>query len=97
MSAQVDARQTVTSYQFDKQITGVQIQPLLKDAADIDLLAGMANFNLKGRGKSLLPEALKKNLLANGRFDITDGALYGVNIAQMIRSAQAPQEPPRQS
>lgn len=89
VSAQVDARQTVASYQFDKQITGVQIQPLLKDAADIDLLAGMANFNLKGRGKSLLPEALKKNLLANGRFDITDGALYGVNIAQMIRSAQA--------
>jgi AsmA protein len=32
---------------------------------------------------------LKKNLLANGRFDITDGALYGVNIPQMIRSAQA--------
>ena len=89
VSAQVDARQTVASYQFDKQITGVQIQSLLKDAADIDLLAGMANFNLKGRGKSLLPEALKKNLLANGRFDITDGALYGVNIAQMIRSVQA--------
>lgn len=89
LKAQVDVRQAVTCYQFDKQITGVQIQPLLKDAANVDLLVGMVNFKLKGSGKSMLPEALKKNLLATGRFKITDGALYDVNIAQMIRSAQA--------
>ncbi|WP_133181313.1 AsmA family protein [Shewanella decolorationis] len=89
VNAQVDARTKVASYQFDKQISGVQIRPLLKDAAELDILAGTANFNVKGKGKSLIPELLKKNLLANGRFDITDGALYGVNIPQMIRSAQA--------
>ncbi|AEG11619.1 AsmA family protein [Shewanella baltica OS183] len=89
VSAQVDARQAVASYQFDKKVTGVQIRPLLKDAADVDLLAGTANFDVKGKGKSLIPELLKKNLLANGHFDINDGALYGVNIPQMIRSAQA--------
>ncbi|MBI1675737.1 AsmA family protein [Shewanella sp. DW31] len=89
VSAQVDARQAVASYQFDKKVTGVQIRPLLKDAADVDLLAGTANFDVKGKGKSLIPEQLKKNLLANGHFDINDGALYGVNIPQMIRSAQA--------
>ncbi|MGL6122973.1 MAG: AsmA family protein, partial [Shewanella sp.] len=88
LSAQVDARQAVASYQFDKKITGVHIRPLLKDAADVDRLAGTANFDVKGKGKSLIPEQLKKNLLANGHFDINDGALYGVNIAQMIRSAQ---------
>lgn len=87
VNAQVDARQRVASYQFDKQVMGVQVRPLLQDLAEVDLLAGMANINIKG--KSLLPEQLKKNLLANGRFDITDGALYGVNIPQMIRSAQA--------
>ncbi|MGL4712725.1 MAG: AsmA family protein, partial [Shewanella sp.] len=89
VNAQVDARQAVASYQFDKKITGVHIRPLLKDAADVDLLAGTANFDMKGKGKSLIPEQLKKNLLVNGHFDINDGALYGVNIAQMIRSAQA--------
>ncbi|MCT7946926.1 AsmA family protein [Shewanella septentrionalis] len=89
VSAQVDARQAVASYQFDKKVTGVQIRSLLKDAADVDLLAGTANFDVKGKGKSLIPEQLKKNLLANGHFDINDGALYGVNIPQMIRSAQA--------
>lgn len=88
-NAQIDARQAVASYQFDKRITGVQIQPLLKDAAEVDLLAGTANFNLKGKGRSLIPAQLKANLLANGQFEINDGALYGVNIPQMIRSAQA--------
>ena len=81
LNAQVDARSKVSSYQFDKQISGVQIQPLLKDAAKLDILAGTANFNVKGKGKSLIPEQLKKNLLANGRFDITDGAL----LAQALR------------
>ncbi|MCP3127389.1 AsmA family protein [Shewanella sp. KJ2020] len=89
VNAQVDARQSVASYQFDKQVTGVQVRALLKDLAEVDLLAGTANINIKGKGKSLIPEQLKKNLLANGRFDVTDGALYGVNIPQMIRSAQA--------
>lgn len=89
VNAQVDARQSVASYQFDKRVTGVQVRALLKDLAEVDLLAGTANINIKGKGKSLIPEQLKKNLLANGRFDVTDGALYGVNIPQMIRSAQA--------
>lgn len=89
LNAQVDARQAVASYQFDNNVTGVQIRPLLKDAADVDLLAGTANFNVKGKGKSLIPLQLKQNLLANGHFDINDGALYGVNIPLMIRSAQA--------
>lgn len=89
LNAQVDARSKVASYQFDKQISAVQIQPLLKDAAELEILAGTANFSVKGKGKSLIPEQLKKNLLANGRFEITDGTLYGVNIPQMIRSAQA--------
>lgn len=88
-NASLDARQSVASYRFDKKITGVQVQALLKDAAEIDLLAGTANFNVSGSGKSLLPEQLKKNLLVKGQFDIADGALYGVNIPQMIRSAQA--------
>lgn len=87
--AQMDVRSTVASYQFDKHISAVQIQPLLKAAAEIDMLAGTANFNLKGKGKSLIFEQFKKNLLAHGQFDITDGALYGINIAQMIRRAQA--------
>ncbi|PMG75662.1 cell envelope biogenesis protein AsmA [Shewanella sp. 10N.286.51.B7] len=86
--AKLDGRQKVASYNFEQTLSGVQFRPLLKDAADIDLISGAANFNVKGSGKSLIPDNLKKNLLANGDFAIADGSLYGVNIPQMIRSAQ---------
>ncbi|SQH76507.1 AsmA protein [Shewanella benthica] len=89
VTARLDGRQAVPSYSFDKSVTGVQIRELLKDAADVDLLAGTANFSVKGKGRSLLADNIKKNIAAKGKFEIADGALYGVNIPQMIRAAQA--------
>ena len=88
-SAQLDARQKVSSYRFSKKVEGVQLQPLLKDAADLGLLAGTASFDATGSGRSLIPANIKKNLAAKGNFKITNGALYGVNIPQMIRTAKA--------
>ncbi|PKH56873.1 AsmA family protein [Shewanella sp. Choline-02u-19] len=88
-SAKLDGRNKVAQYQFDKRLSGVDIRALLVDAAEIDMLDGTANFNVAGKGKSLLPDNLKKNLLANGKFEIADGAIHGVNIPQMIRDAKA--------
>ncbi|MCL1129021.1 AsmA family protein [Shewanella sairae] len=88
-SAQVDGRNKVASYQFDKRLSGVDIRALLIDMAEVDMLDGTANFNVAGKGKSLIPDNLKKNLLANGKFEIADGAIHGVNIPQMIRQAKA--------
>ncbi|QIR14553.1 AsmA family protein [Shewanella aestuarii] len=88
LNAKLDARNKVPSYQFENSLSGVQIRPLMTDLAEMDLLSGHANFTAKGNGKSLKPSSLKQNLLANGQFEITDGSLYGVNIPQMIRSAQ---------
>ncbi|WP_028772683.1 AsmA family protein [Shewanella waksmanii] len=88
-SAKLDGRKKVASYQFNKKITGVQIRPLLIDAAEVDMLAGETNFELSGNGKSLITDNIKRNLNAKGKFAALDGALYGVNIPQMIRDAQA--------
>lgn len=73
--AQLDGRNKVASYNFDTQLSGVKIQPLLKDAADLEILAGATAFNVKGKGKSLIPDNIKQNLDANGKFEISDGAL----------------------
>lgn len=87
--ATLDARKTPVSYSFNKQLSGLALRPLLTDGADIDLLSGTAKLIIEGKGHSLLPEQIKKNLLATGSFEVTDGSLYGVNIAQMIRNAKA--------
>ncbi|MGS0691642.1 AsmA family protein [Shewanella sp. 30m-9] len=88
-SAKIDGRNKVAQYQFNERLTGVDIRALLIDMADIDMLDGKANFNVTGKGKSLIPDNLKKNLIANGQFEIADGAIHGVNIPQMIREAKA--------
>ncbi|WP_137226947.1 AsmA family protein [Shewanella sp. MEBiC00475] len=88
LSAKLDGRKAVPTYQFDKKLTGVNIRPLLIDAAEVDLISGTASFEVNGSGSSLLPDNLKKNLDAVGKFEVADGSLYGVNIPQMIRSAQ---------
>lgn len=87
--ATLDARKTPVSYSFNKQLSGLALRPLLTDGADIDLLSGTATLSIEGKGQSLLAEQIKKNLLATGSFEVTDGSLYGVNIAQMIRNAKA--------
>ena len=77
------------SYSIDKQLKGVQILPLLKDAADVDMLAGSTEFNLVANGEGLTVSKIKKDLDGKGSFAIRDGALYGINIAQKLRSAKA--------
>lgn len=87
--ARVDGRRSPATYQFDKQITDVQLHPLLKDAADVDGLAGTATFHLKGSGSSLVMQHVKPHLVANGQLEIRDGVLYGVDLAHMLRQAYA--------
>ncbi|WP_428636787.1 AsmA family protein [Shewanella sp.] len=88
-SAQLDGRKKVASYRFDKKISGIQVRPLLTDAAEVDMLAGTTNFEVAGSGFSLIPDNIKRNLNAKGQFEIADGSLYGVNIPQMLRDAKA--------
>jgi AsmA protein len=89
LNGKLDASKTTASYQFEQALTAVQIRPLLMDMAEVEFLAGTANFSVKGTGQGLAPQTLKQNLLAQGEFTVTDGALYGVNIPQMLRTAQA--------
>jgi len=77
------------SYRIDKKLRGVQILPLLKDAADIDLLAGATEFNLVASGSGLTVSKIKQGLDGKGSFAIRDGALYGINLAKKLRSAKA--------
>ncbi|WP_394131785.1 AsmA family protein [Shewanella maritima] len=87
-TAKLDGTKKVASYTFNTEVKGVQFRPLLTDAAEVDFLSGNANFNVKGNGSSLIPDNIKQRLQAKGQFDIADGSIYGVNIPQMIRSAQ---------
>ncbi|WP_435273740.1 AsmA family protein [Psychrobium sp. nBUS_13] len=89
LNASVSHDKGRNSYSINTQLNGVQILPLLKDAADVDLLAGTTQFNLVAKGQGLTVSKIKQVLDGQGNFAVRDGALYGINLAQKLRSVKA--------
>jgi len=70
-------------------LTGVSINPLMKDLADKDLIEGRGNvaLDVTARGESVA--ALKKSLAGTASLSLKDGAIKGINLAQALRDAKA--------
>lgn len=88
-TAQVDVRKTPATYQVKKLISGVKVQPLLMDVLDNKMLEGTGNIDVNIQGKSLMPTALQQNLMGTVAIKFTDGAVNGINVAQLIRTSYA--------
>jgi len=70
-------------------LAGVSVGPLLRDAANKDLLEGRGNVALDVTSAGNTVEALKKALDGNANLALKDGAIKGVDIAGTIRQARA--------
>lgn len=88
-SAQIDARQTPATYHVKKTITGVKVQPLLVDVLNNDMLEGTGNIEADIQGKSLTPTGIQQNLVGTVAIKFADGAVNGINVAQLIRTNYA--------
>ena len=72
-----------------QNLSGISINPLLKDLADKDLLEGRGNvaFDVSSRGDSVA--AMKKALAGTASLNLRDGAIKGINLAQSMRDIKA--------
>lgn len=68
-----------------QNLSGVSINPLMKDLADKDLLEGRGNvaLDLTSRGDSVA--GIKKALGGTAALSLKDGAIKGINLAQSMR------------
>ena len=68
------------------RLAGVQVEPLLKDAAGFERLSGTGatELSVAGRGKS--QKAIVESLSGKGGLDFRDGAIKGLNLAAMLRN-----------
>jgi len=66
-------------------LTGVSINPLMKDLADKDLLEGRGNVALDVASHGDSVAALKKALGGTAAVSLKDGAIKGINLAQSLR------------
>lgn len=87
--AQLDARKTPGTYIATSTIKGVKVQPLLVDVADNDKLEGTGNIDVNVKGSSLTPTGIKQNLVGTVAINFADGAVHGINVAQLIRENYA--------
>lgn len=72
-----------------QNLAGVNVGPLLKDAANVDMLEGRGSVALDVNAQGATVSAMKKALRGSAALNLHDGALKGINIAGAIRSAKA--------
>lgn len=85
----IDARGKQPLISMNETLEGVQAQPLLKDAADTDLLSGTAKVTAQLAGTATTMEQLRRSLNGTIAMAFTDGSIKGVNIPNLIRKANA--------
>ncbi|MCF6258311.1 MAG: AsmA family protein [Gammaproteobacteria bacterium] len=85
----LDVREDIPKISADEKISAVQVGPLLKDVLGDDKASGTVNLAAKITTLGITPEVISKNLNGTASFDLSDGAIKGVNLGQMIREAYA--------
>lgn len=86
-SVTVNATQAVPGFAVNAKLGGVNIAPLLKDAANFDTLEGKGNVTLDLNTRGNTVGELKKALSGNMALSLADGAVKGINIARKLREA----------
>ncbi len=72
-----------------QNLTGISINPLMKDLADKDLLEGRGNVALDLTSHGDTVTAMKKALGGTASLSLRDGAIKGINLAQTMRDIKA--------
>ena len=85
----MDVRANQPALSSTMNVVNVQAEPLLKDLQGEALLAGRGQVALDLTATGLTSDSLKRSLNGNVGIKFLDGAVMGVNVAQIIREAQA--------
>jgi AsmA protein len=70
-------------------LSGISINPLLKDAIDKDMIEGRGNVALDVNTHGDSVAALKKALAGTASLALKDGAIKGINLAQTLRELKS--------
>ena len=82
----VDGRGAAPSLRNSFTLTGVNAGPLLTDAADFDRLEGSGDIEIAITAAGKSQKAMVQSLDGTGAIKFVDGAIRGINLAQMVRN-----------
>jgi AsmA protein len=72
-----------------QNLSGISIGPLLRDAANKDMLEGKGNVALDVTSQGNTVSAMKRALNGSASLNLRDGAIKGIDIAATLRNAKA--------
>ena len=81
----VDARQKTPAISSNLAFNGIAALPLLRDAIDVELLEGIGNLELQFQTRGGSQKALVNALDGSGKIFFNDGAIFGINLAEILR------------
>ena len=85
----LDVRGKTPRFSLDEQLSKIRIDPMLQDLLDKDILSGVADLKVQLQSRGADVTTLERELQGTAAFDFRNGAVKGVNIAQLIREASA--------
>jgi len=89
----IDGKVTVNaatnSFTINQKLTGVEIAPLMKDAANLELAEGKGNIAIDITTQGNTVSALKKALNGNVSVNLANGAIKGINLNKLVQGVQS--------
>ncbi|MHB0773930.1 AsmA family protein [Bradyrhizobium sp. 5.13L] len=85
----LDATSGAPSFAMHSDLVGVRALPLLQSLAEFDRIDGKLQAKLALRSAGTSQRALMANMQGTAFVNFQDGAIRGINVAQMIRSLTA--------
>ncbi|MDD2388660.1 MAG: AsmA family protein [Desulfobacterales bacterium] len=101
-SAGINVQKDIPGTHVELTANQIQVGPLLGDVMQLDVLEGAMEAKVAIDASGDAPESIKRTLNGNGNIRFLDGAVKGIDLAGMVRNAQAafglaekPEEKPR--
>jgi AsmA protein len=82
----VDGGGAVPAVEAQFNLSQVQMEPLLKDAIDLDRLSGSGAFNMAVAGKGRSEREIIGALNGKGDLNLANGKIKGINLVAMVKN-----------
>jgi AsmA protein len=89
----LDASKPVPTFTSHVVLDNVSVQPLLAGASGFNLVAGRAKVDLTLNGTGRTGDEIKHSMSGNSTIDVTDGAIEGINLTELIAGIGAGKMP----
>jgi AsmA protein len=89
LNISVNAALATPIFALNGNFAGINVAPLVKDAANLDIVEGKGNITLNLSTQGNTVSALKKALNGSMALNLADGAIKGINLPKLVQGVQS--------